>query len=97
MVEIKKYSSKRQKDIYKVTLFLLDDIKIIGNIHIPVGARLTDYLNQGNVATKGESFLPLTEACIYKRSEGSEDTLLTHTPFICINKDHISFIFPLDP
>ena len=93
MVEIKKYSSKRQRDRYKVVLFLSNDIKVIGDLHLPIGGRLTDYLNQGDLTAKGECFLPLTDAHIYKQSE---DVLLYQTPFISINKEHISFIFPLD-
>lgn len=93
MVEIKKYTSNSKKDHYKVVIFLLNDIKIIGTLHLPVGGRLTDYLNQKGLSAKEEKFVPLTDASIYKQKE---EKVLYNTSFMSINKEHISFLFPTD-
>lgn len=90
MVEIRKYTVKSKKVNLKVAIFT-QDTKIIGTIHIP-GGRLTDFLNDKGTG-KSELFIPITGASIY--TKGS-DTMLYFTNFLGINKQHITFIFPLE-
>jgi len=90
MVEIRKYTIKSKKISLKVALFT-QDTKIIGTIHIP-GGRLTDFLNDKGTG-ESELFIPITDASIY--AKGS-DTMLYFTNFLGINKQQITFIFPLE-
>lgn len=90
MVEIRKYTVKSKKINLKVAIFT-QDTKIIGTIHIP-GGRLTDFLNDKGTG-EAELFIPITDASIY--TKGS-DTMLYFTNFLSINKQHITFIFPLE-
>ena len=90
MVEIRKYTIKSKKVNLKVTIFT-PEMKIIGTIHIP-GGRLTDFLNDKG-AGESELFIPVTNASIYAKDS---DTMLYFTKFLGVNKQHITFIFPLE-
>lgn len=90
MVEIRKYPIKSKKVNLKVVIFT-SDTKIIGTIHIQ-GGRLTDFLNnRGTVET--ELFIPITDASIYAKDS---DDMLYFAKFLSINREQITFIFPLD-
>ncbi|MEW6379037.1 MAG: hypothetical protein AB1611_05460 [bacterium] len=90
MVEIRKYPIKSKKLSLKVVIFT-SDTKIIGIIHIP-GGRLTDFLNsKGNA--ESELFIPITDASIYPKDS---DNMLYFAKFLSINREQITFIFPLD-
>ncbi|MBU4477942.1 MAG: hypothetical protein KKH34_02495 [Candidatus Omnitrophica bacterium] len=62
--------------------------RIEGNMHLPSGGRLTDYL-----ALPERKFIPLTEAKIFS-IPGNE--LLYVVPFLSLNKAFIIYIFPKD-
>lgn len=90
MVEFRKFSAKTKKDNIRALIYL-QGYKIFGTIHLPIGGRLTDFLNTKGLGAEGESFIPVTEASIYDISDGK---LIYCTPFLNINKDQILFIFP---
>lgn len=90
MVEIRKYSVKCKKINLRVVIFT-PEMKISGTLHL-MGGRLTDFLNNKG-ASEAELFIPITDASIYAKDS---DTLLYYTKYLGINKQHITFIFPLD-
>ena len=90
MVEIRKYTLKSKQVNLKVVIFT-SDMKIIGTMHTP-GGRLTDFLNS-NGASETELFIPITDASIYAKNS---DALLYFAKFLSINKEQITFIFPME-
>jgi len=92
MVEFRKFSTKRKKDIVNVFIYI-PGFRISGSIYLPLGGRLTDFLNTKGLGAEGEIFIPVTDASIYDIEKGS---LLHYTPFLNVNKDNILFVFPQD-
>lgn len=92
MVEFRKFTTKTKKDNINVLVYV-QDYKILGTVYLPLGGRLTDFLNTKGLGAEGEVFIPVTDASIYSISDGS---LIHYTPFLNINKDKILFIFPQD-
>lgn len=90
MVELKRFSTKTKKDHFKVLIYTTG-YKIHGTIHLPIGGRLTDFLNTKGLGAEGEVFIPVTDASIY---DISDQKLIHFTPFLNINKENIVFIFP---
>lgn len=92
MVEIKKFSAKAKKDHIKVLIYI-NGIKILGTIHLPIGGRLTDFLNTKGLGAEGEVFIPVTDASIHNLSD---EKLLHYTSFLNVNKEKILFILPCE-
>ena len=90
MVEFRKFTTKTKKDIINVLVYV-SGYKILGTVYLPLGGRLTDFLNTKGLGAEGEVFIPITDARIYDITDGS---LIHSTPFLNINKDRILFIFP---
>jgi len=92
MVEFRKFSTKTKKDNINVLVYV-SGYKIFGTVYLPMGGRLTDFLNTKGLGAEGEVFIPVTDARIYNISD---DSLIHYTPFLNVNKDKILFIFPQD-
>ncbi|MGA1863550.1 MAG: hypothetical protein ACMUHX_00650 [bacterium] len=90
MVEFRKYTAKTKKDSINVIVYV-SGYKILGTVYLPLGGRLTDFLNTKGLGAEGEVFIPVTDASIYNISN---DSLIHYTPFLSINKENILFIFP---
>ena len=90
MVEFRKYTAKTKKDSINVIVYV-SGYKILGTVYLPLGGRLTDFLNTKGLGAEGEVFIPVTDASIYSISD---DSLIHYTPFLSINKENILFIFP---
>lgn len=90
MVEFRKFSTKRKKDNIRVLIYV-SGFKIFGNIYLPIGGRLTDFLNTKGLGAEGEIFIPVTDASIHDMSNGQ---LIHYTSFLNVNKKNILFIFP---
>ncbi len=66
-------------------VMVTDDYKIVGDAYLPIDARLTDFMN-----SRGDhSFIPVTDVCIYKNSNGK---LFMKLKFVNINTDRILLI-----
>ncbi len=76
---------KVRKGRYRVVM-LLEDMKIIGDIHITHRSRLTDVLNSNQI----KDFIPITNAEIevYKTNEKR------FVEFMEVNKTKINVIYP---
>ncbi len=76
---------KVQKEKYRVVM-LLEDMKIIGDMHITPRSRLTDVLNSNQI----KDFIPITNAEIevYKTNEKR------FVDFMEVNKTKINAIYP---
>jgi hypothetical protein len=92
MVEFRKFTAKTKKDSTNVLVYV-SGYKILGTVYLPLGGRLTDFLNTKGLGAEGEVFIPVTDASIYSIPD---DRLIHYTPFLNINKDKILFIFPQD-
>lgn len=90
MVEFKKFSKKTKKDNIRVLIYIAE-FKVFGTVHLPMGGRLTDFLNTKGLGSEGEIFIPITDASIYNVSDGA---FLHYSPFLNVNKEMILFIFP---
>ncbi|MGA1796450.1 MAG: hypothetical protein ACMUIL_11395 [bacterium] len=90
MVEFKKFAAKAKKDNVNVLMYV-DGYRILGTVYLPLGGRLTDFLNTKGLGAEGEIFIPVTDASIFSLDDGS---LIHYTPFLNVNKDKILFIFP---
>ena len=90
MVEFKKFSAKTKKANVNVLIYV-PGFKIFGTIYLPLGGRLTDFLNTKGLGAEGEVFIPVTDASIFDISNNS---LLHYTPFLNVNKERILFVFP---
>lgn len=74
--------SKRD-DRTRVTL-LSENYRIVGDVHLVAGARLTDYL------TEAKSFIAVTNATVTDHS-GRE---VLSAPFVNVNRDRVEVIVP---
>ena len=92
MVELRKFTTKMKKSNIRVLIYV-SGFKIFGNIYLPIGGRLTDFLNTKGLGAEGEVFIPVTDASIHDISNGH---LLHYTSFLNVNKDKILFIFPYE-
>ena len=92
MVEFRKFTTKRKKDVVDVIIYI-PGFRISGTIYLPLGGRLTDFLNTKGLGAEGEIFIPVTDASIYDAQKGG---LLHYTPFLNVNKENILFVFPQD-
>jgi hypothetical protein len=75
------------KDRIKVTI-LVDRFRIVGTMYKYPGARLLDIVN-----VKDTAFLPVTDAEIYSLADG---TKLFSTSFLGINRQVVSFFYPME-
>jgi len=66
-------------------LILTENYKIIGDAYLPVEARLTDFMN----SRSDHNFIPVTDAFIYKNSNGK---LFMKSKFININTDLVLLV-----
>jgi hypothetical protein len=75
------------KDRVRVAIVVLD-WRVVGDIHVLVGSRLTDALN-----SKAHEFFAITNAKIMPMDS---DRVLYEVPYIAVNRSSIACIFPLD-
>ena len=61
MVEFRKFSTKTKKDNINVLVYV-SGYKIFGTVYLPMGGRLTDFLNTKGLGAEGEVFIPVTDA-----------------------------------
>lgn len=69
-------------------LIYLESCKIKGTIYLPIGSRLTDFINDPNVR-----FLPVTDAVV--ESVNIKDKWSYKVEFMNLNKDFIVSIQPI--
>ncbi len=62
--------------------------RIEGDMYILPGSRLTDMVN-----VKVKDFFPITEA---KVMSATDDKILYTVPFVAVNREDITMIFPLE-
>ena len=74
-----------QKDAHQAVIYL-NNYRIAGTVHLPVGGRLSDFINS-NVAEN--PFIPLTGVSVYS-AEGNE--LLFTSDFLAVHRSNISFL-----
>ncbi len=67
-------------------------LKVIGTIHIPFKARISDYLNKTLGGNGKDIFISLTDAECYSVDGGE---LKYAADFITVHKDHIQVIIPM--
>ncbi len=77
--------AKIEKETKRIIAFT-SNFKVEGDIHVHIGARLSDYIE-----TLTKSFIPLTRVIIYKIGE---DKPIHHTNFLELNKDEVVIISP---
>lgn len=65
---------------------LVDRFRIVGNMYMYPGARLTDLVN-----VKEQAYIPITEAEIYSLGDGK---LLQKAEFLGLNRNRVSFFYP---
>ncbi|MCM8813890.1 MAG: hypothetical protein NC924_08165 [Candidatus Omnitrophica bacterium] len=70
----------------ETVVILMANARLEGNLHMPAGGRLTDYL-----ALAERKFIPLTEVKIFSHPG---ETVLYSVPFANVNKDSILLLFP---
>ena len=73
----------KRDDKTHVTI-LTENYRIVGDIHLVAGARLTDYL------TEAKSFIAVTDAQVTDHS-GRE---ILNTAFVNVNRDRVEIIVP---
>lgn len=78
------------KESQRVIIFT-HHYKIIGDVFIPKGGRLSDYLNKTIGGAETEIFIPVTNAECFSISDGQ---LKYIAEFVNINKNHIHLIVP---
>ena len=78
------------KESLKVIIFT-HHYKIIGDVHIPRGGRLSDYLNKTIGGLDTELFIPVSNSECFSISDGQ---LKYIAEFVSVNKNHIHLIFP---
>ncbi len=66
--------------------------KIVGDIHLPPGARVTDFLNRFVGETDRSPFFAVTDAAIYSLKT---EALLYSPRFLNIHKKEVGILFPL--
>jgi hypothetical protein len=62
------------------------DFRVRGKVSLVPGARLTDYI------VEAHQFIAVTDVEV----KDAQGTLLLHTPFLDINRDHIVLILPAE-
>jgi len=75
------------KEKIRVTI-LVERFRIVGDMYRYPGARLLDLVN-----IKDTAFIPVTDAQIFSLSDGK---LLHSSDFVGVNRNAISFFYPLD-
>jgi hypothetical protein len=75
------------KEKIKVTV-LVERFRIVGEMSRYPGARLLDLVN-----IKDSSFIPITDAQIFSLSDGK---LLQSAEFVGVNRNAISFFYPME-
>jgi hypothetical protein len=78
---------KIKKNRLLVTIFT-QHFKIVGEVHIQPGIRLTDFIN----GEPDQSFVAVTNAEIFNISGGQPVYTMD---FLVINRNHITIAFPL--
>ena len=76
---------KAEREAVEVVAFV-PGYRINGIIHIPVGGRISDFVN-----VKEKRFVALTKVSIYLEGTGK---LAYKSEFINLNRDYIMLIFP---
>jgi hypothetical protein len=78
---------KIEKEKYRV-IIMLDNMTIIGNIHLTPRSRLTDVLNSNQI----KDFIPITDAEIETYNTGQKQFI----DLIEVNKNKINAIYPIE-
>ncbi len=79
-----------ERETIRVVIFI-HHYKIIGDMYMPAGGRLSDYLNKTLGGENPEVFIPITNAECFSISDGQ---LKYVTGFVAVNKNHVQLIFP---
>lgn len=74
-----------QKDPHQAVIYL-PPYRIVGTVHLPVGGRLSDFINSNVV---DNPFIPLTAVSVYS-AEANE--LLFTSDFLAVHRSNISFL-----
>jgi hypothetical protein len=72
------------KDTLSVTICTLQGYRLVGEMHITPGSRLTDEVN------REQNFLPFTQVSVYN----GEGYLITTTEFMLVNKHNVIWMAP---
>ena len=72
------------KETMIVTVLTLQGYRLVGEMHMPPGSRLTDEVNRAS------QFLPLTKVAVY--NQGSHK--IAQLDFMVVNKDNIILMAP---
>ena len=78
---------KAERDIVNVAI-LTEQYKLVGNIHIVPGGRITDFL----VSKSGGNFIPVTDVKIFSTRD---EKLILETKFLTVNSNFIIMLYPL--
>ncbi|MBU2541085.1 MAG: hypothetical protein KJ593_04215 [Candidatus Omnitrophica bacterium] len=78
---------KAERDVIKVGI-VTEHHKLVGNIHIVPGGRITDFLS----SRAGGNFIPITDVKVF--SVGDEK-LLMETDFLTVNTNFIVLLYPM--
>ncbi len=78
---------KVERDLVKVVI-ITENYKLIGNIHVVPGGRVTDFL----AARVAGNFIPVTDVKVYS---AKDDKPIFETEFLTINANFIILLYPL--
>lgn len=78
---------RADRDQIKVVI-IAEHYKLIGNIHIVPGGRITDFL----ASRVSGNFIPVTDAKVYT---DKEEKLILETKFLTVNASYIVMLYPL--
>ena len=90
MFKEKKRPLHVEKERIRVIIFT-QHYKVVGDLYLPKGGRLTDFLNKTLSGIENDVFIPVTDAECFSIEDGK---LKYVNDFIVINKNHIHFLFP---
>ncbi|MDH4227320.1 MAG: hypothetical protein OEV59_06160 [Deltaproteobacteria bacterium] len=83
---------RRTTDSARV-IFYTDMFKIVGDVHHPVGGRVSDFLNKTISGQAREVFISVTNAECFSITTGQ---LVHKSKFMSIHKDHIHMAIPAE-
>ena len=78
---------KADRDLVKVAI-LTDHYKLVGNIHIVPGGRVTDFL----ASRVAGNFIPVTDVKVYSEKD---EKLVLETKFLTVNSRYIIMLYPI--
>ncbi len=78
---------KADRDLVKVAI-VTDHYKLIGNIHVVPGGRVTDFL----ASRVSGNFIPVTDVKVYSEKD---EKLMLETKFLTVNARYIIMLYPI--